>query len=95
MAYSVPATFVFPGGNQSEADRRKPVRRNAGHCQREHGYLQTTDAHFERAVAEPVAPKSCKMAQTGKPENKQTPTKPSVLRGLASAFATNSYPVGT
>lgn len=66
---------------------------------REH-YLQTTDAHFEKTIkaggqGHSQGHKACEMAKTGDTKKEQTPTKPGVLRGLASAFATNSYPVGT
>ena len=63
-------------------------------------YLQTSDAHFEKAIkvggeGHRQGHKASKLAETASPEKEQTTTKPSVLRGSASAFATNSYPVGT
>lgn len=62
-------------------------------------YLQTTDAHFERAtskaLAPPAAPQTPGTAETGQPENEQTPEKPSVLRGSADRYVETSYPVGT
>ena len=66
---------------------------------REH-YLQTTDAHFEKAIkaggeGHRQGHKACEMAKTGDTKKEQTPEKPSVLRGSADVFAVNSYPVGT
>ena len=62
-------------------------------------YLQTTDAHFERAVADlvghQVGHKTREMAKNGEPANDKNPEKRNVFRGSAGGFATNSYPVGT
>ena len=66
-------------------------------------YLQTTDAHFEKAVqptpsdlvGHMVGHNMCETTQNGEPRNKASHVKPSVLRGSSGDFATTSYPVGT
>ena len=56
-------------------------------------YLQTTDAHFEKAVAKTVegeghrqGQKACEGAKTGEPAKKVNPVKLNVLRGSAVGF---------
>ena len=50
-------------------------------------YLQTTDAHFEKAVANPVALQLCESAGTEATVKKKNPAKLNVLRGSADSFA--------
>ena len=63
-------------------------------------YLQTTDAHFEKAVmaggeGHRQGHKVCEMAETGEPSKQRTRQKRSVFAGSSSDFASTSYPVGT
>ena len=66
-------------------------------------YLQTTDAHFEKAVqadsaggeGHRVGQTACEMAETGESMKQENPAKHKVLRGSSDGFVDNSYPVGT
>ena len=62
-------------------------------------YLQTTDAHFERAVADlvghQVGHKGREMAENGEPSNDKNPEKRNVFLGSAGGFVSKNYPVGT
>ncbi len=50
-------------------------------------YLQTTDAHFEKAVAHQVEHNTLETATTNKPTKAKSPEKLNVLRGSADVFA--------
>ncbi len=62
-------------------------------------YLQTTDAHFEKATAgvvgHMVGHKACEMAENGKPMKAKNPENHLDFRGSSSEFAVTSYPAGT
>ena len=66
-------------------------------------YLQTTDAHFEKAVQSDSGGAqgnrqghtTCEMVKTDEPIKQENPAKHSVLRGSSDDFAINSYPAGT
>lgn len=62
-------------------------------------YLQTTDAHFEKATTQLVGHKvghaACETTEYSEPSNDTNHEKRSVFRGSADGFVSKNYPVGT
>lgn len=63
-------------------------------------YLQTTDAHFEKAVSSGgeghrQGHKACEMTENGMPTKAKNPENHLDFRGSSCEFAVTSYPAGT